>query len=106
MFMRQFQGACKYATPLSRLASIKQGPTETLKAYIKRFNDELTTIHNPQKNDVMMLAISGVRPDTPFWDKLQKDECKTLIEFYRRADKIMGPETAREAIQVGKSTLA
>ena len=29
MFMRQFQGVCKYATPLSRLASIKQGPNET-----------------------------------------------------------------------------
>ena len=50
MFMRQFQRAHKYATPLSRLASIKQGPNETLKVYIKRFNDKLTTIHNPQEN--------------------------------------------------------
>ena len=47
MFMHSFQGARKYATPLSRLASIKQGPNETLKAYIKCFNDKLTTIHNP-----------------------------------------------------------
>ena len=59
MFMRQFQGACKYATPLSCLPSIKQGLNETLKAYIKHFNDELTTIHNPQENRVMMAAISG-----------------------------------------------
>ena len=70
MFMHQFQGARKYATPLSRLASIKQRPNETLKAYIKRFNDELTTIHNPQENGVMMVAISGVRLNTHFWDKL------------------------------------
>ena len=96
MFMRQFQGARKYATPLSRLASIKQGPNEKLKAYIKRFNDELTTIHNPQQNGVTTMAISGVRSDTPFWDKIQKDECKTLAEFYRRTDKIMRLETARE----------
>ena len=61
------------------------------------------TIHNPQENGVMTTTISGVRPDTPFWDKLQKDECKTLAEFYRRADKIMRLETAREAIQEGKS---
>ena len=47
MFMCQFQGACKYATSLSRLANIKQGPNKTLKSYIKHFNDELTTIHNP-----------------------------------------------------------
>ena len=46
-FMRQFQEARKYATPISRLANIKQGPNEMLKAYIKRFDDELATIHNP-----------------------------------------------------------
>ena len=45
--MRQLQGARKYAIPLSRLAIIKQGANKMLKAYIKRFNDELTTIHNP-----------------------------------------------------------
>ena len=73
-----------YATPLHRLASIKQGPKEMLKSYIKRFNDELTTIHHPQENRVMMAAISEVQPETPFWDKLQKDECKLLLEFYRR----------------------
>ena len=51
----------------------------------------------------MMAVISRVRPDTPFWDKLQKDECKTLAEFYRRADKSMHLETIRKAIQAGKS---
>ena len=51
-----------------------------------------------------MVAISGVRPDTPFWDKLQKDECKSLSEFYRRAEKIMCLDSSREAIQAGKST--
>ena len=50
----------------------------------------------------MMAAIFGVWPDTPFWDKLQKDECKTLAEFYRCTDKIMHLETAQEAIQAGK----
>ena len=59
-----------YATPLSRLASIKQGSNETLKVYVKCFNEELATIHNPQENRVLMAAISGVRPETPFWDKL------------------------------------
>ena len=54
----------------------------------------------------MMAVISGVRPDIPFSDKLQKDECKMLVAFYRRADKIMHLETAREAIQAGKSTSA
>ena len=45
---------------LSDLSSIKQGPNEVLKAYIKLFNDELTIIHNPQENRVMMAAIFGV----------------------------------------------
>ena len=102
--MCQFQGVRKYATPLSHLSSIKQGSNETLKAYVKRFNEELATIHNPQENKVLMAAISGVRPKTPFWDKLQKDECKMLQEFYRRANKIMRLETAREAVHAGRST--
>ena len=96
--MRQFQGARKYATPLSRLASIKQGPNEMLKAYIKHFNYELATIHNPQENRVMMVVISRVRPETPFCDKLQKEACKSLQEFYRCINKIMLFETAREAV--------
>ena len=50
--MRRFQGARKYMTPLSRLASIKQGLHKTLKAYVGRFNEELATIHNPQENGV------------------------------------------------------
>ena len=92
--MHQFKGARKYATPLSHLTSIKQRPNETLKAYVKCFNEELATIHNSQENGVLMAAISGVRPETPFWDKLQKDEYKMLQEFYRRAGKIMRLETA------------
>ena len=51
-----------------------------------------------------MTTISGVRPETLFWDKLQKDECKTLEEFYRRIDKIMHVEIAREAVHAGRST--
>ena len=76
--MRQFQGTRKYTTPLSRLASIKQGSNETLKAYVRYFNEELVTSHNSQENGALMAAISRVRPETPFWDKLQKDEYKTL----------------------------
>ena len=43
MFMRHFQGARKYVTPLGCLANIKQGLGKMLKSYIKRFNDKLTT---------------------------------------------------------------
>ena len=52
-----------------------------------------------------MAAISGVQPETPFWDKLQKDKHKMLHEFYKRPDKIMRPETAREVVHAGKSIL-
>ena len=97
MFIRKFQATRKYTTPLSHLASIKQEPNETLKVYIKHVNDELTTIHNAQENGVMMATISRVGLDTLFWDKLQKDECKSLAEFYRRTNNIMCLETAREA---------
>ena len=101
--MRQFQGARKYTTPLSSLASIKQGPNDTFKAYVRHFNEELATIHNSQENGALMAAISRVLPETPFWDNL-KDECKKLQKFYKRADKIMHLETAQEEVHTGKST--
>ena len=68
--MRQFQGARKYTSPLIRLASIKQGSNETLKAYVRHFNEELAIIDNLQENGVLMALILGVQPETPFWDKL------------------------------------
>ena len=74
--------------------------------YVRCFNEELATIHNPQENRVLMAAISGVRPETPFWDKLLKDECKTLQELYHQADKIMCLETAWEAVNAGRSVPA
>ena len=64
--MPQFQGERKYVTPLSHLASIKQGLHETLKAYVTCFNEELETIHNSQENGVLMATISRVRPETLF----------------------------------------
>ena len=68
----------KVRNPVSCLANIKQGPNETLKAYVRCFNEELATIHNPQENGVLMAVILGVRLETPFWDKLEKDECKMM----------------------------
>ena len=82
----------------------KRTSNATLKAYVKCFNKELTTIQNPLENGVLMVAIVGVRPETPLWDKLQKDECKTLQEFYGQADKIMRLETAREVVHTGRLT--
>ena len=52
----------------------------------------------------MMATISRVRHDTLF--KLQKDDCKSLAKFYRRADKIMHLDTAQETIQARKPVLA
>ena len=50
-----------------------------------------------------MAVISGVRPETPFWDKLQKNEYKMLQEFYKCADKIICLETAQEVVHAEKS---
>ena len=80
--MRQFQGARKYATLLSRLASIKQGSNETLKAYVKCFNEELVTIHNPQENGVSMAAINGCDLRHSFgisFRKMNARRCKSFI---------------------------
>ena len=51
-----------------------------------------------------MATISKVRPKIPFWDKLQKDECKSVSEFYSHANKIMRLETAHKFVRARKPT--
>ena len=50
----------KVSNPSKSFGQYQARVNETLKAYVKRFNEELATIHNPQENGVLMAAISRV----------------------------------------------
>ena len=47
---------------------------------------------------VLAHLINGVLPKTPFWDKLQHKEWKSMSEFYKKASKFKKLENSREAL--------
>ena len=47
---------------------------------------------------VLAHLTNGVQPETPFWDKLQQKECKSVSEFYKKANKFLKLENSTEAL--------
>ena len=45
-------------------------------------------------------------PKTPFWDKLQQKECRTISEFYKKANKFLKLEESKEALRKAEGVAA
>ena len=71
-FVRQFQAARIYSKPGSNLTNIKQREGETLKSYLKRFNDEAARVHSVLEGGVLFAAMGGFCPKTKLWNDLQE----------------------------------
>ena len=97
-FIRQFQAARIYSKPGSSLTNIKQREGETLKSYLRHFSDEAARVHSAPEEGVLFAAMGGVRPKTKLWNDLQERDCRTLEEFYARAEKHLRVENAEEAL--------
>ena len=41
---------------------------------------------------------NGVLPETPFWEELQQKECRSVSEFYRKANKFLKLENSKDAL--------
>ena len=86
-FVRQFQGARSISAPPSQLASVRQRADESVKSYLNRFNSELAQMTNVPDSGALFVAMAGLKPETDFWKEVQRYGCRTLVEFYRRAEK-------------------
>ena len=56
--------------------------------------------------DVGVLAhiTNGVLLETLFWDELQQKECKSVSEFYKKANKYLKLENSKEALHKAKES--
>ena len=79
----------------SSLANIKQGPFETLKAYLKRFKDEATRTKRVDDGQQLMALEARIRAGSPLWDDLQRQGCHRLDDFIRRAQEYINWEEAQ-----------
>ena len=80
------------------MTNIKQREGETLKSYLKHFNDEAAKVHSVPEDGVLFAAMGGVCPKTKLWNDLQERDCRTLEEFYARAEKYLRVENTEEAL--------
>ena len=48
---------------------------------------------------VLAHTTNGVLPETPFWDELQQNECRSVSEFYKKASKFLKLEDSKEALR-------
>ncbi|XP_057250727.1 uncharacterized protein LOC130591428 [Beta vulgaris subsp. vulgaris] len=73
--------------------SVKQGETESLRDYVKRFNAEAVTIPTLQQKVTVLALMTGLKEGTPFRNYLGRKKSTSLIEVLGKAnDYIWGEE--------------
>ncbi|GFY95673.1 hypothetical protein Acr_10g0010580 [Actinidia rufa] len=70
--------------------------TESLKDYVKQFNQTVLEVEDPSDKVVIMAMIEGLRPG-PLFDSLYKNVPETLFALQSKADKYIAAEELVEA---------
>ncbi|XP_057484668.1 uncharacterized protein LOC130771056 [Actinidia eriantha] len=80
----------------SHLFIVHQKEIESLKDYIKRFNQAILEVKYPSDKIVIMAMMEGLRPG-PLFDSLSKNVSATLSALQSKADKYITAEELAEA---------
>ncbi|XP_074348149.1 uncharacterized protein LOC141686933 [Apium graveolens] len=86
IFVTQFQVSVTYSPPSNTLDNIKQREAESLREYFKYFNTEVSKVRRAPYETYKNFMIAGVKPCTEFWKELQREEPKTLNDFYNKTE--------------------
>ena len=70
MLLTPFQSSIHYTPPVTTLYYIRQCKDETLQSYFKRFNAEVSMVHEATDETVKNFLIVGVRVRFDFWKEL------------------------------------
>ena len=99
LFLQHFQVTRRFAIPLALLENVKQKKGEALKLYINCFNKMSNFVTWSPDARVLAHFTNRVLPETPFWDELQQQECRSVREFYRKTSKFLKLEDSKEAMR-------
>ncbi|GFZ17220.1 hypothetical protein Acr_26g0004900 [Actinidia rufa] len=80
----------------SHLFTIHQKETESLKDFVKRFNQAILEVEDPSDKVIIMAMMEGLRPG-PLFDSLSKNVPETLSALQSKADKYIAAEELAEA---------
>ncbi|XP_058113308.1 uncharacterized protein LOC131256421 [Magnolia sinica] len=104
LFLTQFISGKKSRKPTSHLFTIKQGPKESLKDFIARFNEEALQVKDYDDKMAPFAMFSGLK-EGKFTFFIGKNPPKTLAELVTRAQKYTNAEefsNSRKNVQVAE----
>lgn len=81
---------------------IKQGPGETLKAYLARFNENTIKVREPNQRTLLSASVKGVRSGS-FNNSLEQWQPTSMDEVRRRAECYINGEEANAAKRESKA---
>ncbi|GFY93718.1 hypothetical protein Acr_09g0001640 [Actinidia rufa] len=97
-FSRHFERTCQIMKNVSHLFTVHQKETESLKDFVKRFNQAILEVEDPSDKVIIMAMMEGLRPG-PLFDSLSKNVPETLSALQSKADKYIAAEELAEAKQ-------
>ncbi|GFZ18414.1 hypothetical protein Acr_27g0001530 [Actinidia rufa] len=80
----------------SHLFTVHQKEIESLKDFVKRFNQAILEVEDPIDKVIIMAMMEGLRPG-PLFDSLSKNVPETLSALQSKADKYIAAEELAEA---------
>lgn len=102
-FIEQFRMHTARSKDVMSLSNLFQGPGDSLKDFLQRFNTAVTVVSNPRKNIILMALIGGIHPDTNFREWLSRKPPSTLDRFYNKAAQYLRKEEALQTRQVDRT---
>ena len=77
------------------LSNLYQGPAESLKSYLSRFNVALAEVKDPDPCTVLYQLAKGVLPTSEFGAWIDRKQPKSLDAFHEKARQYLCQEEAR-----------
>ncbi|GFS33977.1 hypothetical protein Acr_00g0031560 [Actinidia rufa] len=99
LFVANFMSCRNRQKNASHLFTIHQKENESLKEFVKRFNQAILEVEDPSDKVIIMAMMEGLRPG-PLFDSLSKNVPETLSALQSKADKYIAAEELSEAKRV------
>ncbi|GFZ19274.1 hypothetical protein Acr_27g0010130 [Actinidia rufa] len=96
LFVANFMSCRNRQKNASHLFTVHQKETESLKDFVKRFNQAILEVEDPSDKVIIMAMMEGLRPG-PLFDSLSKNVPETLSALQSKANKYIAAEELVEA---------
>ncbi|GFZ21690.1 hypothetical protein Acr_29g0008520 [Actinidia rufa] len=96
LFVANFMSCRNRQKNASHLFTVHQKETESLKHFVKRFNQAILEVEDLSDKVIIMAMMEGLRPG-PLFDSLSKNVPETLSALQSKADKYIAAEELAEA---------